>query len=327
MVYRTMLVLALAAAGVQAQMFLPPGEKPADFRNEKWVPEFQRPEKQRLREALEEFQREKMLDRERRIAEREREKAERQRRINEQYRREKLMEEVGSIPFESLVWRDDSGKVAPLDMPPFYAALNQNPLVDPETLESAWLVLEDRISRLKLLVVQHPEVVRMIESGELSRVSITDFDALQRVQVMLKRIALPDSPGDELLRRGVLDDRQVFMNGLIVKDYMYAVRQDLAQDGLSNFEQAQRLVEPMLRTQAEEGLYAYELMLLSAANRLDEIAGRMTLDDGLRRLFEEARQNLDTTVDRSERLRVMSSLVRAMDLPQIRTFLQLAAGG
>ncbi|RMF06543.1 MAG: hypothetical protein D6773_04285, partial [Alphaproteobacteria bacterium] len=176
--YRTVLVLSLAAASVQAQMFLPPGEKPKDFRNEKWVPEFQREEKQQLREALEEFQREKMLDRERRLAEREREKAERQRRINEQYRREKLAEEVGAIPFESLVWRDDSGKVAPLDMPPFYAALNQNPLVDPETLESAWLVLEDRISRLKLLIVQHPEVIRMVESGELSRVSIADFDAL-----------------------------------------------------------------------------------------------------------------------------------------------------
>lgn len=309
---------AVSATGV-GQVLLPPPSKPEGFVNKKWVPEFQRTENLQLREALERFQREKMADQERRDREREAERRRRQQLVNSQYYRETMMEAVGGIPFDSLAWRGEDGRVVPLDMPPFYAALNHNPLLDQASLDSAWMVLNERQKALRALVVEHADVIEMIEAGELERLSVADFNELQRVRQMLKRIDLDSSPEEDLFARGVLDDRQVFLNGLIVKDYQDAVRRDMAETGAAT--NPQLLLVPMLRSQAAEGLYAYETMLMDASNDLASAAGTLTLSDGQKRVLEEAIAGLERTTERSERLRIMSTFVRTLETAQLRAFL------
>ena len=226
-----MKLLLLGAAGLglmvstsAGQVLLPPPEKPKGFDK---VPPPPDPVNLRLRQALKDMTEDKMGDQDRRNANRDIEKAERQDAVNKLYTYESLLEELGSMPFESMIWRDENDQIVPLEQPPQIAAFNHNPLVDGLTLDSIFGVLADRRERIEQKLIEQPEIVKIIASGEIERASISDINGVQRMNMLMQRLNLPVHMLNELGTLGIIDQRQAFLNSLIEKEYNDAFREQI----------------------------------------------------------------------------------------------------
>ncbi len=314
--------LGLLASVSLGQVLLPPPEKPDGFKK---VPPPPNKAHERLREALEDMTEDKIGDQERRNAERDAEAAARQAATNKLYTYESLMEELGDIPFESMIWRDENGQIVELEQPPLIAAFNHNPLMDGQTLDLAFAVLADRREQLELKLIDNAATVKIITSGEMERTSIADFNNVQRMRMLLQQLNLPMNMLNDMGTRGVIDQRQAFMNTLIEKEYNNAMREQLSQ-GHEGAALIEVMLVPMLRTQAYEPLYVLEEVLLDISGQLDAVAPRLNLREDQQRAAQAAIAGLASTEARGERLKLMNGFVGQLDVEQIKEFLKLAAG-
>ncbi len=313
--------LGMVAGAGFGQVLLPPPEKPEGFNK---IPPPPDPNTVRLKQAVQEANDQRMADQERLMAEREAEKRRDQQLVNNQYTQEQLLGQLADVQYESMVWRDETGKMVELDQPPMIAAFNHNPLLDGPTLDAVWAVLEDRRERQEQRLIDNPEIVRLVAAGEIEKTSLADLNGLQRMRMLMVKLNLEKPILQELGERGVIDRKQAFMNQIIVKEYATALRAQIAA-GAEGMEM-QALVAPMLRGQADEAIFVYESMLLAAAPSLTNIAQRLDLSEAQQAILDYARSRLAIASDRSTKLEAMNSFVSTLDPDQIRAFLEIAAG-
>ncbi len=313
--------LGLLVSAGSAQVLLPPPEKPEDFNK---IPPPPDPNLVRLEAALKARNDQKMADQDRLLDQRELDKARAQQGVNAFDRRNRLLEELAHVQYESMVWRDENDKIVRVDQPPMIAAFNHNPLLDAPTLEMVWGVIEDRRDRLRQRLAENAEVVKLIAGGEIERTSLADLNGIQRMRMLLKTLNLENPIVQELGESGVIDQRQAFMNALIVREYSTALRAEIGA-GAEGME-LQVLLVPMLRSQAEEALFVYEELIVASASSLENIAQRLELTESQQQVLGDTLAKLEVVTDKSGRLEAMNGFVSALEVSQIRAFLKLAAG-
>jgi len=193
------------------------------------------------------------------------------------------------IEYDSLVVRDDEGRVVRLTRPVGLEALPRNPLIGEDQWERIGEVLEARKERLQGIAVDNTDIMLAIENGVFDQIrNVADDNgrvAMESARELIQPILEPLQPHQELVQEGVLTDRQGRMTDLIMREYQSVLLRDVA-DGFepepgSSASELDGIVRSAFEQQVAEVRFEFRRVLLLAAGNLDDmlIAAGMTAED------------------------------------------------
>ncbi|MCB9846142.1 MAG: hypothetical protein H6811_09180 [Phycisphaeraceae bacterium] len=241
-------------------------------------------------------------------------------------RRKALQAELADIEFESLVERDENGRVLPLERPKDYLALERNPLLADETVRrAAREILRHRQDRLMRAIVINADLMQMIDEGAIDRATISNRAAMDNLRQACVVFMNTNSLGDDLDDYGIVDERQDAMHWRIVAKYDEAARRDLVDAAKSGeIGQASALdlmVRYHLREPIGESIMIYQDALRIAGDHLVEIGEQRPPEIGQKYAEAAVRASQATS---EQRLTIVRELVHALPFSEKQELLRAA---
>ncbi len=166
-------------------------------------------------------------------------------------------------PYDSLVKRDDKGKLVRIDDLADVAALKANPLVTSEQRDQANAYLAERRLAFEKIIIENLDIVDDLAGKKLDEMNVAERgEGLKWLIEALKPFTAPAAPGKiaiELNKRGVIDAKAMRLNEQISKEYINALRKEITEElaggpegkgknllaGLSKLIRAEALPEPL----------------------------------------------------------------------------------
>lgn len=129
-----------------------------------------------------------------------------------------------NIPYVSLVQNDEAGIPIPIVGQITMAALKHNPLIGPETIETAGPIVSEWMTNLELMVIDNIDMVLEVEAGFFETLDMMTeegvMDANAYRSALFPKPSLLDS---YLFKEGVLTDTQRKFTGKLVSEYIKAL--------------------------------------------------------------------------------------------------------
>lgn len=229
------------------------------------------------------------------------------------------------LPYQSLVKRDASGKVIPLDEPVTWAACRANPTLAPEDRPRVEAAIASRKTECEEIVLRNLDLFESIEAGALEKI---EGDARQVMKTIGDYVRpLKPSGGDfcaKLGKDGVLTELQSRFAQKIASEYNVAVRQEIrtSMPKRKNAEDPGRmdLVRSMQLLTIDETVQTHRALVAEAARALPTLA----LPSELARALEPELAGVRGATDESERIRLARAAMSRLTVDQRRGILRAA---
>lgn len=260
-----------------AQVAPPPPPKPAPIE----LPEFTPPTPEVTPEQAE------------RIRQRREERERRQR------ARQRHELELPDLPYDSLVEHDDEGHIVRHERPVHLIALERNPTIGEQVMESAEPVIEQRMARIERLVIENVDLLLMIEGGALDEATFGDGGRLRELTELVRPFQEQGNITEELEREGVLSEVQSVFNSRIAREYESAVTREIRESSRGDEDSSPLdLVTRFVLTQvSQEARWVFGKLLEDAATHITLIAGRIDVNSDEARALRQAEQRLTGNED------------------------------
>ncbi|MEM1330341.1 MAG: hypothetical protein AAGG07_07255 [Planctomycetota bacterium] len=248
------------------------------------------------------------------------------------------LEQVDLSGFDvpSIVERDDSGALIPLDGATDLAALEANTLIGADQREDIDAYLHRRRASVARSVAQHADVLHDLDGGMLEQISGTATGevaqaslntVMQRLNPVLSTGSLPR----EMYTEGLLSAEQAAAGEQMAQEYRAAVLEQVRADFLPEIDSDVTLVDMVIRSALEErgrealGLYR-DMLVFSSDDLLANLTAIGVEGKTLDSLRAQVRGAVGTD-DRQERLSIMRDVMTLLDGEQRTALLMRAADG
>lgn len=214
------------------------------------------------------------------------------------------------LPYDSLVQRDESDRVIPLDLETHEAALARNPLVDRRTLERCHVVARSRRIRMERLVLAQLEVVERVRRDGFLALDENDPASLLAEVEALRPFIEIGTLTDDLHAQGVFSEMTRRMNWRIVMEYESA-----------RAAESPSFLHALLRRVMDEPLRLYESLIAKACDRFDESMAGVEIPGRPNGIAADlARQARDSS-DAMARAKAMEALLQWLSIEDRRSVL------
>lgn len=224
-----------------------------------------------------------------------------------------------NISWESLIERDDNGKIIPLDIPADWAAFYQSPLKDEDDVENFKIVLEFRTRRLQQEAIDSIDVIHEVDAKDLIGEIVGAAGGeesqmrLQSIVGLLQPLMTRDSIANEMLAAGQLNNRQTGLIVLIARQYkgelLDEVRDTFEPVPGSELSQVDVLLQQAFRQQMDELLYCYRQLLVETAPVAAESIAAMDIEDERKGTLLRKVRELDAAGSDEQKVAIMRELL------------------
>jgi len=223
------------------------------------------------------------------------------------------------LPYESLVERDENGKLIRIEGSPTIEALWVNPMIDEELHPAIRDVLQSRRSLFRELVVTNIDDAIAMDEGILEKLRVNNRDELQEILGVVERLSTT-TPEQELEQLGVIPDQAGAFTRKIATEYLQALQNELL-DGFdpgddTTFTPQDVIVQMMFEQHLAEAMAAYDEI---GANMPEFVAdgrlGAMDLSPAQRRTLTPLVGELEKA-DAERRRSITGLIIRELDSEQ-----------
>lgn len=230
------------------------------------------------------------------------------------------------IPYESLVKRDENGKIIRLNKPTDYAATEVNP-VTKGPISSAELIhfMHERQMQFEEIVIENLDLVVEIEGGFFRDIDWSDRANYAQVTQRIRPLAPVVPFNKEAEARQIMTRIQSGFNSKISREYdMALTREARSTMTAQTAGDAGEVMNTIMRLSIAESLYAYNMLADALAQNLDAVHQKLTLNSEEEAAFANAATALAATEDAEARRAEAKLLVAALTLDNGRAALRAA---
>ncbi|MDX2117732.1 MAG: hypothetical protein SFY96_06065 [Planctomycetota bacterium] len=187
------------------------------------------------------------------------------------------------IPFKD--WeKDENGKLAALDRPLEWAAMDRNVTLTPKTREAMEPYLIERKQAFEDLVVVELKTVRKILDGELEKIDLTDTKNFGAARDLVKPLTGAGSIMVELKNKGIVSRIQAAQNQKIMKAYQsdlnaqmkkeHAAKPDATDEEIKAAQKqmsARFMRDVMLKMSTDEAIFTYKRLSIEAGTKMSTL--------------------------------------------------------
>ncbi len=190
-------------------------------------------------------------------------------------------EPLPDLVYQSLVKRDEAGKLARLKEPSEIAALAVNPMLDDEAKKRIVPALAERRAAFERAIIDNLDLVERIDAGFIEQSNLIERgkDGTSVINT-IKPLRPPAAPGPihvDFVKQNVLSRDQGRFNKKISDEYDNAARTEgVTKDG-DKAKDAQALLHRYVRSSVDEPMMLYHAMLEEAAPNAGAILGKLSL--------------------------------------------------
>lgn len=163
-----------------------------------------------------------------------------------------------NIPFKTLVVRDESGLIIPLNRPVALAALANNPTVSDAIRDKVMPIVHEREIRQEERILTNFDLYLAFEGGLLDQTDTGNIDELGKLTQRITPLVEQGDIGLDLEAAGVLSGSQRSLNDVIVQEYKKAVTDDIR---LHEGQNLGALFRSIIEDALIEPRFAYGLMV------------------------------------------------------------------
>jgi hypothetical protein len=240
-------------------------------------------------------------------------------------------------PYQSLVRRDEGGRVVRLTGCLDALALEHNPLIDQETRDRIGPVVKDWTADLNKLAIDNVDLIERLDAGLLEHTNPNDVHAAKIVQSVISQLSSAGQLTGRLLQSHAIELRPAQLNMQISNEYVQAIAMDYAKNptpvdpGLPAAEQqakqvanAQAVNRWYQSLSMRDACEQYRRILVDSAPMLDQILPALSLStEGEAKIKAKASavHSASTEVDK---LVAVRSLLDDLSFDQRRAYLAKA---
>jgi hypothetical protein len=226
---------------------------------------------------------------------------------------------VPDVDYEPITERDASGRIVPLEIPPEYAALSHNPLIDVRALAAMAPGLYERRLRVERLVAEHIDLLLDVEAGAVEQTRLADAESLRESAGRL--MVFTDNPGvaasltSELVEAGRLSPEVGLLTQKILQDHQQDVTREsmgmpTTEDGATGMDQ---MMHRIMRLTISEFEHHFRRLLLDVADYFEQIRPELGLDAQVSEAVEPLARRLAGEGDMQARARLIREILGLMD--------------
>jgi|GEM_PF-1665888 len=190
---------------------------------------------------------------------------------------------VPEIPFKE--WeKDENGKLAPLDRPLEWAAMDRNVTLTPKTREAMEPYLIERKQAFEDVVVVELKTVRKVLDGELEKIDLTDTKNFSSARDLVKPLTGPGSIMVDMKAKGIVSRIQAAQNQKIMRAYQkelgdelkaqFAPKPDATDEERSAAQRQQSarfMRDIMLKSSTDEAMFTYKRLVMEVSTKLSQL--------------------------------------------------------
>lgn len=245
--------------------------------------------------------------------------------------------------FDSLIQRDENGRILPLKQRVDVAALMSYPRQpeDPSALkthelmayprftndqvEQIQVALEDRQLVNEEILIANLDIYEQLTGGFIDSLVVFDRQAMFEARELTDKLRRETDAIQDMLDYGIISEAQANFCKEMAKRYLSAYRNEKLEAGTNadgtRGEAMIALTREYMYDQIGESTIAYENLLLLASESLPELAQALALDADTTERFENAAAAMPE-LDRTQRLAAVRRLIAPLPLHQRQDFLR-----
>lgn len=224
---------------------------------------------------------------------------------------------ASEFDYEPLAKKTDDGRIAPLDMPADWAALDANPTIGKTTRANVDELMEQRVADWELVCVGNLEAVRDARTGIIEEITIQGQGDFQTVHDLLKPLIVQETVGEYLYNRRAFSVQQKNLNNRIAQEYHSARIKEIQESGTLD-----ELLRYTMRMSIEEAMAVYDQLLLETAARLPGALDGLDLEGSQRQDVETAAGAVMSAKTDEGRIDAMRKMTLLLSVEQERALLE-----
>jgi len=242
-------------------------------------------------------------------------------------------------PFQSLVKRDDKGKIIPIEAVSDIVAFERNTLLPPEALESIKPAVLNWLADVDQLAIDNIDFLESLEpapgqKGMLDQVDVENKILLTTMAQMMTQLMSAGPLTAHLESKGVLTREQSALNQQITSDYLQQCMNEIQAEPAppelaGNAEAAKNwrvntLTKFLYSLSCKDSVVSYRRMMADAAGNIDAIVADLRLTGDVAAKVAADVPGVKSAKSRAEQRVAVRQVMSHLTLPQKRQFLMKA---